>query len=209
MSSQHTRPTTLEAWAGSQNLNLTLVFTDIVDSTLIGKRLGDRRWIEDLFIHFSQARTLTDFADCFVVKVIGDSLMMAFRTSTDAVDFAVAFLMDTGVDHIGIRVGINSGQVHLRENDIYGLNVNFTSRVQHALEREGILVSNSVMRDYKKTFGVDSPVQFHPREVDLKSFGKETLYSTFVPGFRDTIAKRAKARAQLLGVVRGLSSNLR
>jgi len=33
--------------------------------------------------------------------------MMAFRTSTDAVDFALAFLMDTGVDHIGIRVGIN------------------------------------------------------------------------------------------------------
>ena len=51
--------------------------------------------------------------------------MMAFRTSTDAVDFALAFLMDTGVDHIGIRVGINSGQVHLRENDIYGLKRQF------------------------------------------------------------------------------------
>jgi hypothetical protein len=51
--------------------------------------------------------------------------MMAFRTSTDAVDFAVAFLVNTGVDHIGIRIGINSGQVHIRENDIYGLNVKF------------------------------------------------------------------------------------
>ena len=132
--------------------------------------------------------------------------MMAFRTSTDAVDFALAFLMDTGVDHIGIRVGINSGQVHLRENDIYGLNVNFTSRVQHALEREGILVSNSVMRDYQKTLGVDSPVRFRPREVDLKSFGKETLYFTFVPGCREAIRQHSKARAQLLGIIRPVVS---
>lgn len=198
MSAEYNVPPTLEEWAGSQNLNLTLVFTDIVKSTLIGKKLGDRRWIEELFIHFSQARSLTDFVDCFVVKVIGDSLMMAFRTSTDAVDFALAFLMDTGVDHIGIRIGINSGQVHLRENDIYGLNVNFTSRVQHALEGEGILVSNSVMRDYQKTFGLDSPVRFVPRLVDLKSFGEETLYFTLEPGCREAIRKHAKARFQIL-----------
>lgn len=208
MSSQQLNPLTLQEWAGSENLNLTLVFTDIVDSTLIGKKLGDRRWIEDLFVHFSQARSLTDFVDCFVVKAIGDSLMMAFRTSTDAVDFALAFLMNTGVDYIGIRVGINSGQVHLRENDIYGLNVNFTSRVQHGLEREGILVSNSVMRDYQKTLGLDSPVRFRPRQVDLKSFGEETLYFTFVPGCREAIRMQRKARAQILGIVPSASAKL-
>jgi class 3 adenylate cyclase len=186
---------------GSESLKLTLVFTDIVDSTSIGKKLGDRRWIEDLFVHFSQARSLTDFRDCFVVKAIGDSLMMAFRTSTDAVDFALAFLTDTGVDHIGIRVGINSGQVHLRENDIYGLNVNFTSRVQHELPGEGILVSNSVMRDYQKTFGVDSPVKFIPRKLNLKSFGEETLYFTFGPGSREANRNHAKARAHILGAI--------
>jgi hypothetical protein len=51
MSSQHITALTLEEWAGSQNLNLTLVFTDIVDSTLIGKKLGsemDRRFVYPL-----------------------------------------------------------------------------------------------------------------------------------------------------------------
>jgi class 3 adenylate cyclase len=105
MSSQHISPLSLEAWAGSENLNLTLVFTGIVKSTLIGKKLGDRKWIEDLFVHFSQARSLTNFVDCFVVEVIGDSLMMAFRTSTDAVDFALAFHMDTGVDYFTFAPG--------------------------------------------------------------------------------------------------------
>ncbi|HVQ36156.1 MAG TPA: hypothetical protein VMS31_01395 [Pyrinomonadaceae bacterium] len=54
--SSHIIPLTLEAWAGSANLNLTLVFNDIVESTLIGKKLGDRKWIEDLFVHFSKGR---------------------------------------------------------------------------------------------------------------------------------------------------------
>jgi hypothetical protein len=65
------------------------------------------------------------------------------------------------------------------------------------------------MRDYKKTFGADSPVRFNPREVDLKSFGKETLYFTFIPGFREAIRNGAKARAQILGVATGLSPNVR
>jgi hypothetical protein len=64
------------------------------------------------------------------------------------------------------------------------------------------------MRDYLKTFGANSPVRFNPRDVDLKSFGKETLYFTFVPGFRDTIRKGRKARAQILGVDTGLSPNV-
>ncbi|MDX6384176.1 MAG: hypothetical protein QOK48_1749 [Blastocatellia bacterium] len=34
---------TLEDWAGAQHLGLTLVFTDIVDSTNIGIKLGDTR----------------------------------------------------------------------------------------------------------------------------------------------------------------------
>ena len=202
MSSQHTSPLTLEDWAGSQDLSLTLVFTDIVDSTLIGRKLGDRRWIDDLFIHFSQARSLTAFVDCFIVKVIGDSLMMAFRTSTDAVDFALAFVVDTGVDYISIRVGINSGQVHIRENDIYGLTVNFTSRVQYAVTGAGILISNSVKSDYEKTFGIDSGIRFNPQEMDLKSFGPEMVYWTFRPGWRDPIRKQRKARADLLGIAR-------
>ena len=202
MSSAYQVPTTLEEWAGSQNLTLTLLFTDIVDSTAIGIKLGDRKWINDLFLHFSRARLLALDYDCYVVKVIGDSLMMAFRTSTDAVDFALRFIVDTGVDYIGIRAGINSGQVQLRENDIYGLNVNFTSRIQHALKGEGILVSNSVMKDYKKTFGVNSGIRFNPQQVPLKSFGVETVYWTFKPGRLKVIRKQQRARADLLEILK-------
>jgi class 3 adenylate cyclase len=201
MPSEDKRAITLENWAGAQHLNLTLVFTDIVDSTAIGIKLGDRAWIKDLFEHFSHARFLTDFYDSFVVKVIGDSLMVAFRTSTDAVEFAVGFAKDTGVDYISIRVGINSGQVEIRDNDIYGLNVNFTSRVQHSLPHEGILVSSSVKRDYEKTFGSSSDLRFVPHEIELKSFGKEILWRVGTPAWRTAVGRQRMARRKLMGII--------
>jgi len=103
---------------------------------------------------------------------------------------------DTGYDYIGIRVGIHSGEVEIRDNDIYGLNVNFASRVQHALPGEGILSTESVKRDYSRRLGTNTGVTFIPREVDLKSFGKETVYFTLAPEFRH--ARRIDARARQL-----------
>jgi len=190
---------TLEEWAGSQHLSLGLVFTDIVASTEIGKKRGDDKWIDDLFAHFTLGREIASCFDSYVVKVIGDSLMVAFRTASDAVSFAINFEENTGVDYISIRVGINSGDVEVRENDIYGLNVNFTSRVQHALKGGGILVTNSVQRDYDKRFGESSGVRFIPREVDLKSFGKETVFFVATPALKKTRQEKFNSRQALLG----------
>lgn len=188
------KPLTLEDWAGTQNLALTLVFTDIVDSTRIGIELADTTWIGNLMEHFSTARIIALMYDCYVVKVIGDSLMLAFRTSSEAVQFATSFSLDTGFDYIGIRVGIHSGEVEIRDNDIYGLNVNFAARVQHALPGEGILSTESVKRDYERRLGSNTGVQFVPREVDLRSFGKETVYFTFKPEFRMVSRLHSNAR---------------
>jgi hypothetical protein len=43
MSSIKTDSRSLEEWAGTQHLSLTLLFTDIVDSTNIGIKIGDTR----------------------------------------------------------------------------------------------------------------------------------------------------------------------
>jgi class 3 adenylate cyclase len=189
----------LEEWAGSQHLSLALLFTDIVKSTEIGIKRGDDKWIKDLFTHFSMGRNIASGFNSYVVKVIGDSLMVAFKTASDAVSFAMNFEENTGVDYISIRVGINSGEVEIRENDIYGLNVNFTSRIQHALPGSGILTANSVQRDYNKRFGENSGVKFIPREVDLKSFGKETVFFVATPGLPKVRQQRYLARKALLG----------
>ena len=195
---ENDNPKTLEEWARSKHLSLTIVFTDIVSSTKIGKKLGDTDWIEDLFLHFSRARQLASHYDCHVVKVIGDSLMMAFRAPSDAVKFAVDFSSNTGVDYIGIRVAIYSGEVQIREDDIYGLTVNRTSRVQSAIPKEGILVGNSVRKDYDNTTGSSFQITFSEEEKDLKDFGKEILCSADSIRLREAWFAQQKARFGLL-----------
>jgi len=201
-------PLTVEQWAGAQHLALTLLFTDIVDSTAIGTQLGDNRWIDDLFNHFARARYYAVWYDCIVVKVIGDSLMMAFRTSSDAVLFALNFAADTGVDYISIRVGINSGQVQIRENDIYGLTVNFTSRVQHLLPGEGILISDSVKDDYEKTFGGSSETKFIEVQKEVKSFGSKRLWRVVTPSLREKFRDQAKVKLTKFSIKRHLPIGL-
>ena len=198
MSSHNNDPKTLEDWAGSKHLGLTLLFTDIVKSTAIGMKLGDRTWIEDLFVHFNQARGLAVRYDSCVVKVIGDSLMVAFRSSTQAVECGLEFAMFTGIDYIGIRVAINSGEVQIRENDIYGLNVNLTSRIQSAIKAEGILVSDAVKSDYDKRVGSSSGITFLPEEVNLKDFGKKVLWRAESEALSEARRAQQKARFALL-----------
>ena len=128
--------------------------------------------------------------------------MITFRASTEAVAFALGFAAATGVDHIGIRVGINAGQVQIRENDIYGLNVNLTARVQHILPAEGIVTTKSVRQDYENRVGTDSGVRFIRREVDLKSFGKQEVHLIRTASLFNAIQRQERARATLLGVNR-------
>jgi class 3 adenylate cyclase len=136
--------------------------------------------------------------DCYVVKAIGDSLMLAFRTSSEALLFAINFSCTTGVNYIGIRIGIHSGEVEIRDNDIYGLNVNLAARVQHSLPREGILCTESVKRDYERRHGKEDGTSFIAREVDLKSFGKETVYFVHTRELRQIRREHFEARSILL-----------
>jgi len=59
-------------------------------------------------------------------------------------------------------------------------------------------IVDPVQQDYDRKFGKDSGVRFIPREVDLKSFGKETVF--FVATSELTKARRSHfdARSSLL-----------
>jgi class 3 adenylate cyclase len=192
---------TLEKWAGAKLLNLALVFTDIVDSTAIGQKLGDRVWMPELANHFKRGRELASKYDCFVVKVIGDAFMVAFRNSTEAVEFAMEFAKDTGVDFIGIRAGIHSGQVQIMDNDIYGLNVNKTARIQSSIKFEGIRVSTSVKEDFRKAYGTETDTKFISVNIDLKNFGTLELWNVISRELRQVFVNINKERNKILGKI--------
>lgn len=192
---------TLENWAGANRLNLALVFTDIVDSTAIGQKLGDNKWMIELSEHFRVGRLFACSYDCFVVKVIGDAFMVAFRNNTDAVEFSLDFSKNTGVEFIGIRVGIHTGQVQIMDNDIYGLNVNKTARIQSSIDKEGICVSDPIKEDFIKAYGSSSSLRFIPSHVEIKNFRNSRIWKAKSLELIKSYKKTIKSRNEILGIV--------
>jgi hypothetical protein len=171
---------TLQEWAGAGPTSMTtlaLVFTDIVGSTDLAVKIGDKKWIEILMKHFRQARLIKDACAGYEIKFIGDAYMVAFRTAADAFQFGWQFYNDTGHPQVRIRVAIHVGQVRIVENDIYGLMVNYTSRVQHLLPRLGIMLSDVAKNDIVAELGKDLPeCSLIPVKKTIKSFGTKNLW---------------------------------
>jgi hypothetical protein len=134
-------PKSIRDWFGLDRGPIVLVFTDIVGSTDLAIHMGDRDWVSRLIQHFKKARIYIERHGGCEVKLIGDSCMVAFRTADAALDFAIDFAGDTGDPEITIRAGIHVGDVRVIENDLYGVMVNYTSRVQHAMVGQGVALS--------------------------------------------------------------------
>src|SRR5262249_28594324 len=76
-----------EAEAGS---TVTILFTDIVDSTGAAERIGDRRWLEVLRAHNAVIRAELRRHQGVEVKSRGDGFMLAFAGARSAVQCAAA-----------------------------------------------------------------------------------------------------------------------
>lgn len=171
----------LQKWAGSKarKITLALVFTDIVKSTALGKKMGNEAWAEVLIKHSQKARSLLCQYDCHEIKFIGDSFMVIFRTADEALDFALEFHDDTGNEVVKIRAGIHVGPVRIIGNDIYGLMVNYTNRLVSWPEDDWVVLSNDAKKHIVEEFGTKNlPWRFNRCcSIYLKDFGKhETLW---------------------------------
>lgn len=164
----------LQEWAGPTTKMVALVFTDIVNSTALGNQLGDEKWISLLQNHFRRARQHMRGLECCEIKIIGDAFMVVFRTAPEALDFAVAFSKDTGDFRVAIRVGIHVGPVRVIDNDIYGMMVNYTKRVESAFAEPGITLSNEAKAhiDYEKA-ARHTTISFREYSAVFKGFNEQ------------------------------------
>jgi len=96
---------------------LTLVMTDIVDSTQVNERLGDQRMGVLWERHDRLARDLIrDWRGIEVGR--GDGFLVLFNTPVDAIEFTLAYHRGlAGLDEpLKARAGMHLGPVTLREN---------------------------------------------------------------------------------------------
>jgi predicted ATPase/DNA-binding SARP family transcriptional activator/class 3 adenylate cyclase len=129
---------------GTERQLATVMFTDIVGSTARAASLGDQRWRVLLDTHDAVVRAELSRVRGVEVKLTGDGLLATFDVPARAIDCACAMRDAVRILDIEIRVGIHTGEIELRGDDIGGIAVHIGARVAALARPSEILVSQTV-----------------------------------------------------------------
>jgi len=153
-----------------------ILFTDIVGSTEMTARLGDRMAAKLVRAHDALVRGCLVRRSGREVKHTGDGIMAVFSSTPLAVDCAIdiqrafhRYNSDTG-EPIHIRIGLDCGEPIEDSNDFFGTTVQLAARLCAAADSDQILISNKTLQEYGSA---DVPVYGH--RYRLKGFAKPVL----------------------------------
>jgi class 3 adenylate cyclase len=122
----------------------TVMFTDVVGSTERAASLGDRRWRDLLDAHDAEVRRQLAAFRGREVKAMGDGFLATFDGPARAVRCACA-IQDAAADlQVDVRIGLHTGEIDVRGEDIGGLAVHIGERVAALAEPSEVLVSSTV-----------------------------------------------------------------
>jgi DNA-binding NarL/FixJ family response regulator len=122
----------------------TVMFSDIVASTRIAAEIGDGRWRDLLDRHDELVRTEIQAHGGREIKSTGDGFLALFDAPLRAIRCALAIRAALGREGIEVRVGIHTGEVELRGNDVGGIAVNIGARVAATGVAGDVVVSSTV-----------------------------------------------------------------
>lgn len=174
------RMQSFRTWAGGARSTLAIVFTDIVGSTTIANQIGNENFNQLLRAHYRQGRQTVEESGGYLIKTIGDSLMVAFRTVSDALAASLALHDNPGGERLTMRAGIHFGPVLIEEEDAFGTMVNFTSRVVESTKEPEVRLSNAAREQMEKEGAIDmNAFAWTPHSnCDLRGFeGNHTLWT--------------------------------
>lgn len=219
---------------------LTVLFVDIENYTQKTSAMTPKE-IGDLVKAFEEtvSRTVYDNRGT-VVKRMGDAILAVFKHPLNAVVAAMAIQqkieqyssLRVEKEKFKVRIGINTGEVTWKDNDILGPNVNAASRMQTAAPAGGTYLTEATWKDVREYVrctkigaidakGFDKPITaYAPEEilVDLGQAGAvrgadsrpvqagslERLHaSLFVPEFRVPDSKADRPGVDLLREIFG------
>jgi class 3 adenylate cyclase len=126
--------------------------------------------------------------------------MVAFRTAVDALDFAIAFHADIGEPRIRIRTGVHVGPVRIIENDMYGMMVNYTKRVESSDNAQWIVLSDEAKKhiDYEKAVR-HANLRFELIMAEFKGFTKrQKIWRVMYPEMGQRLREKLRAARQVM-----------
>lgn len=172
----------------SSTVVVTLVFTDLVGSTVIGTSLHPEAVERLRQTHFAILRNAVTATGGNEVKNLGDGLMVAFSSPSRALACAVA--MQQGIERhnrraevlLAVRIGVAGGEVTEDDGDYFGDPVVEAARLCAVAAGGQILATDTV----RAMVGRHATVELEPfGELDLKGFPSpvRTLEVQWTPGF--------------------------
>ena len=156
----------------------TLLFTDIVGSTPMAERLGDRSWKQVLARHNEAVRGLLEMHRGREVDTTGDGFMATFDAPARAIACALAIAAASRDHGVEVRAGVHTGEVEVAGDDLRGVAVHLAARIMDAAGPGEVFVSAT-----SKELASGAGVEFVERgSRDLKGFtGPRQLYEARRP----------------------------
>jgi adenylate cyclase len=137
-----------------KDIELAILFADVVGSTRIYEVMGDLRARDMVLTCVEIMRSATEQNHGTVIKTIGDEIMATFPTANDAMNAASRMQHDIRIhselkvegQSIAIRIGGHFGPVVLENRDIFGAAVHTANRMTSQAKAGQIMVTSSMVQ---------------------------------------------------------------
>ncbi|WP_164658075.1 nuclear transport factor 2 family protein [Tropicibacter sp. Alg240-R139] len=158
---------------------VTVLFTDITDSTTLAATLGDRLWTEIVQRHLIMIEDCVSKHGGQLVKSLGDGTMSVFPSAAQALRAARSVQQTLAQvqqePRLSVRIGAHTGGVVHSGQDFFGTVVNKTARLTAITGPEEIRVSHAT-----RTMVGNAEFTFaSPLTVPLKGLDGEHLIHKF------------------------------
>ena len=121
----------------NRDIELAILFADVVGSTMLYEKLGDGKAREMVGICIETMKNATEQHGGTVIKTMGDEVMSTFPTADQAVNAANQMQraiaahpgLQNDLAHVAIRIGCHFGPVVLENRDVFGAAVHTANRM--------------------------------------------------------------------------------
>jgi class 3 adenylate cyclase len=164
---------------------MTILFTDLRNSTRLYREIGDSVAFGTVMNHFDVLREEIAREGGSIVKTLGDAVMAVFTRPAPALRAAVASQAalanpPAGMRPLMLKAGIHAGPciaVTLNERlDYFGSNVNIAARLEPLSDGADCVITDEVRRDPEVSALLEDPsasLTAEPTEAQLKGFDQE------------------------------------
>ncbi|NIA27671.1 MAG: FHA domain-containing protein [Desulfobulbaceae bacterium] len=136
----------------AKDLEVAIVFADVVGSTQLYDKFGDTKASETVALCLDVMKDATHQFNGTVIKTIGDEVMSTFPTVEEAMGASAMMQSRISVESkqdgripVSIRIGCHFGPVVQEQNDIFGAAVHTANRMTSQAKARQIVISGGTV----------------------------------------------------------------